>query len=162
MLLSHAIWQEIQAHALACLPEEACGLLGGALGADGTARAVLAMPVENILHSPVRFRMEPLAQLRAMQAIEAAGLDLLAIFHSHPNGPQKPSPTDLAEFAYPGVLSLILFPMLNSSLLASGTPVSSPPAWRARAFDIQGAFFPGAHSTPSFSEVTLLFAPAVE
>jgi proteasome lid subunit RPN8/RPN11 len=93
-------------HVRACLPEEACGMVGGQ--ADGPvlyAEAVL--PVTNELHSPVRFRMAPLEQLQAFQRLEERGLDLVALFHSHPAGPDRPSPTDLAEFAYPGVLTLI-------------------------------------------------------
>jgi proteasome lid subunit RPN8/RPN11 len=31
----------------------------------------------------------------------------LGIYHSHPHGPAEPSPTDIAEFAYPGVFYLI-------------------------------------------------------
>jgi proteasome lid subunit RPN8/RPN11 len=105
---------------------------------------VQMLPIENALHSPVRFCMAPAAQLQAFQALEADGLDLLAIFHSHPTGPREPSPTDLAEFAYPGVLSLILFP-------------TDAQAWSARAFHIQGALFSG--ETPaSFTEVPLVFS----
>jgi proteasome lid subunit RPN8/RPN11 len=84
-------------------PEEACGLLAGR---DGQVEALFF--ITNSLHSPVRFSMEPREQLRAFQAIDAAGLQLLAIYHSHPSGPAGPSPVDLADFAYPGVLYVIL------------------------------------------------------
>jgi proteasome lid subunit RPN8/RPN11 len=47
--------------------------------------------------------MEPKAQLRALEQIEGEGLELLAIFHSHPKGPSMPSATDIAEAAYPVV-----------------------------------------------------------
>jgi len=89
-------------HLEGCLPEEGCGLVGGR---DG--RATLILPVENELHSPVRFLMKPIDQFRAMERIEGEGLELAAIFHSHPNGPDHPSPTDLTEFYYPGSLVLI-------------------------------------------------------
>ncbi len=85
-----------------CLPEEGCGLVGGSEG-----RAAMILPVENELHSAVRFFMKPIDQFRAMECIEGAGLELAAIFHSHPNGPDHPSPTDLAEFFYPGSLVVI-------------------------------------------------------
>lgn len=83
-------------HVDACLPMEACGVLAG-LG--DTVSAVI--PVANAEHSTVRYRMEPREQLRAFNRIEADGLDLLGIFHSHPDGPPHPSPTDVAEAAYP-------------------------------------------------------------
>jgi proteasome lid subunit RPN8/RPN11 len=76
-------------------PLEACGLLGGK---DGFVEVVL--PVKNAAESPVRFRMDPKAQLRAIEHIESEGLDIVAIFHSHPKGPSVPSPTDIAEASY--------------------------------------------------------------
>lgn len=63
----------------------------------------LVLPVKNAAASRVRFQMEPKAQLRALEQIEAEGLELLAIFHSHPKGPSMPSATDIAEAAYPVV-----------------------------------------------------------
>jgi len=48
----------------------------------------------------VRFVMDPYEQLRVFEWIESNGLDLLAIFHSHPTGPETVSPTDIAEAAY--------------------------------------------------------------
>jgi proteasome lid subunit RPN8/RPN11 len=70
--------------------------------------------------------MEPREQLRAFLDIETAGLMLCAIYHSHPAGPDHPSPMDLVEFAYPGVLYLIWAPE---------QPGPSP-IWNARAFII--------------------------
>ena len=102
LMLSQALLEQMAAHLAACLPEEGCGLLGGQ---DQTARQWA--PVENELHSPVRFRMQALQQLAAMMQFDAAGLELLAIFHSHPRGPEHPSATDVAEFYYPGVLVVI-------------------------------------------------------
>lgn len=98
-------------------PEEICGLIGGTQG-----RALQILPITNSLHSPVRFRMDAAEQLAAFLELEGAGLELLAIYHSHPAGPAVPSETDRAEFAYPGVWSIILSPV------ASG--------WQARAFDL--------------------------
>jgi proteasome lid subunit RPN8/RPN11 len=113
---------QIAAHLSACLPEEACGLIGGS-----GSRAGLVLPVENELHSPVRFQMAPLAQFQALTQIESAEMDLLAIFHSHPAGPPHPSATDVAEFYYPGTLVLIASPLpdamtpLHEGGLAVGT-----------------------------------------
>ena len=98
-------WQEIAAHLQTWLPEEACGLVGGR-----HKRSEVVIPVENELHSPVRFRMTPEEQWRAFRALDDLGLDLLAVFHSHPAGPQEPSETDRREFFYPGVYSLICTP----------------------------------------------------
>jgi proteasome lid subunit RPN8/RPN11 len=66
--------------------------------------------------------MEPRAQLRAFEQIEAAGQEILAIFHSHPKGPSVPSPTDIKEAAYP-VVHIIWSPVGRK--------------WRARGFWIE-------------------------
>lgn len=118
-------WQVIAGHLTACLPEEGCGLAGGLL-AEGTAQVQETRPIENALHSPVRFRMAPEAQLKAFYAFEEHGLELVAIFHSHPAGPDHPSATDTAEFAYPGTLTLICVPTAGGE------------GWSARAFKIEG------------------------
>jgi proteasome lid subunit RPN8/RPN11 len=50
--------------------------------------------------------MAPAEQIEAFSRMEAEGLDLLGIFHSHPAPPEAaaldhPSPSDIAESAYP-------------------------------------------------------------
>lgn len=94
--------EQMQASAAAETPLEACGLLAGK---DGQSQAVF--PIQNELASPTRYRMAAKEQLQAFLAIERSGLDLLAIYHSHPSGPELPSKTDLAEALYPGVAHLI-------------------------------------------------------
>ena len=53
--------------------------------------------------------MLPEEQLKAMLQLEDNGSDLLAVYHSHPSGPDEPSPTDLKEFFYPGTVMIIWF-----------------------------------------------------
>ena len=98
LILKRAHMFAMQRHINYEAPLEACGLLGGK-----NQRVELVLPVKNEAESRVRFKMEPRAQLRAMNQIESEGLDVLAIFHSHPKGPSAPSPTDVAEAAYPVV-----------------------------------------------------------
>ncbi|PWH15868.1 MAG: hypothetical protein DDG59_10730, partial [Anaerolineae bacterium] len=95
-LISTELLQQIQMHLEENLPEEACGLLGGN---NHTFRTW--QPIENILHSPTRYRMNAEQQLKAFLHFEENQLDLLGIVHSHPNGPPLPSQTDLEEAYYP-------------------------------------------------------------
>ena len=118
MRISGSLREEILVWVRSAVPEEACGMIGGI---ENEARLVIG--VENELHSPVRYRMRPEDQLRGFMLFEASELDLLAIFHSHPSSPAYPSPTDVAEFYYPGVLTLICSPV--------------PDGWHIRAFQIQ-------------------------
>src|SRR5690606_24265006 len=80
-----------------------CGLLAGL---EGRVRCLY--PIENRLHSAVAYEMEPHQQLQAMLEMEEAGLQLLAIYHSHPTGPQTPSATDVDQSYYPGVAYIIV------------------------------------------------------
>jgi len=98
LVLKRAHMFAMQRHINYEAPLEACGLLGGRQGA-----VELVLAVKNAAQSKVLFRMDPKAQLRAMEQIEAEGLEMIAIFHSHPRGPSVPSPTDLNEAVYPVV-----------------------------------------------------------
>ena len=120
--LSRGDWDQMLNNVESGLPDEACGLVGGI---NGVSKGVYG--VENELNSPERFRMEAHELVQALLNIEANGLDLVAIYHSHPSGPSRPSQTDIDEFAYPGVPYLIWH-------LQDGE-------WSCRAFRIEAGVF---------------------
>jgi proteasome lid subunit RPN8/RPN11 len=95
LILTREQWERMQAHVEAAAPLEACGMLAGK---DGRVSEVL--PVTNQLQSPARFRMDAIEQVQAFDRFDREGLELLGIFHSHPNGPEYPSVTDIEEAAY--------------------------------------------------------------
>lgn len=130
LALTHALLRQITRHAQRCLPEESCGLAGG------VGRCVhQVILVENELHSPTRFRMAPAAQLAALQSLESAGLELLAIFHSHPQGPDHPSDSDVAEFHYPETIMLIVSPLCPREM-SGAAPVVDDQYWKMNAYSI--------------------------
>ncbi len=90
-------------HLQTVYPQEGCGLLAGQ---DGQVSHWYA--VENSLHSPVTYYMEPAQQLQAMLAAEEQGLTLLGVCHSHPNGPPRPSQTDIEQAYYPDLVQIIV------------------------------------------------------
>ena len=94
-MFSRQQWHAMRAHVARQAPLEACGLLAGR-----NDRVKEVIFVRNQAQSPERFVMEPYEQLKALDWIESNGLNLLGIFHSHPTGPETPSPTDIAEAAY--------------------------------------------------------------
>lgn len=114
--IKHQILDQVQS----VLPEEGCGFIAGK-----RLISTRVLPVTNRLHSPFRFEMEPYEQIKAMIWAEENELDIVAIYHSHPSGPAVPSPTDLSEYAYPGVVYLIL----------SRQPADKN--WQVRAFQIE-------------------------
>jgi proteasome lid subunit RPN8/RPN11 len=87
------LYAEMVAHTLSQPALEMCGLLAGR---DGVVDRV--WPVPNALQSPVAYRMDGPEFAEAMSGCE---FEPLGIFHSHPAGPSVPSPTDVAEAAYP-------------------------------------------------------------
>jgi proteasome lid subunit RPN8/RPN11 len=106
LYLRRSHWQLMQADIQERNLEEACGLIAGV---DQTSLAVY--PITNILHSPVRYRMDPEQQLEYFNQIDENQWELLAIYHSHLHGPPGPSQIDIAEATYPGVIYLIWSPM---------------------------------------------------
>ena len=87
----------------AAYPLEACGLLAG------RDQVVYAhYPVDNRLASRTMYEMEPEQQLAAMLDLEERGWEILAIYHSHPGGPETPSPLDIAQAYYPDSAYIIV------------------------------------------------------
>jgi proteasome lid subunit RPN8/RPN11 len=145
--LTPAQWRTIAEHLTRELPNEACGLIAAEAGAarpavarpaipepavrgrgigdranDKVVRAVY--PVANALKSPVAYEMDPVQQVEVMAAIEDAGWELAGIYHSHPAGPERPSPTDVAQAYYPDSVYIICSPRPGGG-------------WRGRAFRIE-------------------------
>lgn len=87
----------------AAYPLEACGIMAGLEG-----RVESLYPVDNRLASPYAFDMEPSQLLRAMLDLEEHGWELLAIYHSHPHGPEAPSSSDIAQAYYPEAAHVIV------------------------------------------------------
>ena len=51
--------------------------------------------------------MNPKGQIAAFTDAEEDGLEITAVYHSHPAGPEIPSPTDIAQATYPELIYLI-------------------------------------------------------
>jgi proteasome lid subunit RPN8/RPN11 len=106
--------QEIEAHGIASYPYEGCGLLlGEQVNGDGRLDNVVTavFPVPNSweveAEKPERFLISPQDMLRAELSAASQGLDIVGIFHSHPDHPPIASPRDVAWAAWPGHSYLI-------------------------------------------------------
>ena len=102
-------------------PHEVCGLLVGRRAGDDIIvhRAEPAANLETE-RADDRYRLDPDAFLAIDRAARREGLDIVGIWHTHPDHPPRPSVTDL-ELAWPGYVYLIL-------AVANGTAVE-PRAW---------------------------------
>ncbi|UCC98653.1 MAG: M67 family metallopeptidase [Phycisphaerales bacterium] len=108
-------------------PVEACGILAGA---DGTVEKLYEMT--NADRSSRHFMMEPREQFAAVKDMRAAGLKMLAIYHSHPETPAKPSAEDVRLALTPDVVHVIISlrnadaPAVKGFLIRNGTITAVP------------------------------------
>jgi [CysO sulfur-carrier protein]-S-L-cysteine hydrolase len=102
MRIAQSLIDEILAHAREDLPNECCGMVGGA---GGEAQTVYR--AENAEASPFRYSIDAKEQFRLMQEIEGAGEELVGIYHSHTKSPAYPSQTDVNLAGWPDAIYLI-------------------------------------------------------
>ena len=101
--LPETIYQALLAHARASAPIEACGILAG----EGDCVRVFH-PMTNTDASADHFMMDPREQFAVAKAIRRAGQQMLAVHHSHPATPARPSSEDVRLAATPDVVYTIL------------------------------------------------------
>jgi [CysO sulfur-carrier protein]-S-L-cysteine hydrolase len=101
--IARELYDQLIAHARAEAPNECCGMIATA---DG--RAVGVHPAENAAASPLRYEIDGRQQLEILTAIEDAGHELGAIYHSHTRTAPEPSQTDVNLAFYPDALYVIV------------------------------------------------------
>lgn len=85
------------------MPLEVCGILAGC--ADTVASHY---EMTNSDQSAVHYTMVPEEQFKVLKSIRAAGQEMLAIYHSHPATPARPSAEDIRLALTPGVIYVIM------------------------------------------------------
>jgi proteasome lid subunit RPN8/RPN11 len=119
-------------HAKEGFPLEVCGILGGN---DDTASANYRMT--NTDASNEHFMMDPKEQFSVVKDLRAKGLAMLAIYHSHPETPARPSEEDIKlaltpdvsyiiiSLADPGKTDMKSFKISNGNVIAEEIVVSA-------------------------------------
>jgi proteasome lid subunit RPN8/RPN11 len=89
-------WGEMLRHARSTYPNECCGAMLGTTS-DGHKRVAIAMPLENVSTGSQRQRYElrPEDLLNADREARRQKMDLIGIYHSHPDCGAYFSETDL-------------------------------------------------------------------
>ncbi|HZS56821.1 MAG TPA: M67 family metallopeptidase [Bryobacteraceae bacterium] len=89
-------WQAMVLHAERTYPNECCGAMLGRVSGDNK-QVVAAIPLANSFSGEqgARYELRPADLLEADRAARARGLDLIGIFHSHPDCDAYFSETDL-------------------------------------------------------------------
>ncbi len=99
--LSQALLSQIHAHGEKNYPEEGAGFLLG--NANGQRTVQMIFPLSNSREADARhnrYLITPEDYLKAEQQAEHLGVDLIGVFHSHPDHPNQPSEFD-REWAQP-------------------------------------------------------------
>jgi proteasome lid subunit RPN8/RPN11 len=106
--LDGALQERLRQWALQGYPQECCGLLLGS-AADGGVRVAEVTSARNLNteRAQDRFELDPQDFLRADALARERGLEIVGVWHTHPDHPAVPSATDL-ESAWEGWSYLIL------------------------------------------------------
>jgi proteasome lid subunit RPN8/RPN11 len=103
MQIAQSMYDEIVAHALADAPNECCGII-----ASSDGRATQVYRTTNTAHSPLKYVIDPKELLQTYLAIDDAGWELGAIYHSHTRSAPYPSQTDINLATWPEALYIIV------------------------------------------------------
>jgi len=109
------IFKDMLEQARAEAPIECCGILAGRQG-----RAEKLYKMANAEHRHDHYMMAPEQQFEAIKDIRSASLDMLAIYHSHPETPARPSAEDIRLALTPDVVYVILSLLGNNGSAVKG------------------------------------------
>jgi len=98
-------------HAQREIVRECCGLLAGR-----DTVITHAFPAENVASDPAKtYEIAPKEIVRLLREFRERRLDFLGIYHSHPNGENKPSARDIDRAYYSEAAYFILSPQPDAS-----------------------------------------------
>ena len=103
LAIPKSIYAAVLAHGRRGFPQETCGILGGNEGVVSEF-----YPMTNTDQSREHFMMEPKEQFAVARDLRAKGKTLVAIYHTHPDTPARPSEEDIRLARTPGVSTVIL------------------------------------------------------
>ena len=95
-------------HGEADYPAEACGLIGGSVEGDRKV-VVQLVPLDNRRSDSARNRylIDPTSFRRAQERLDRDGLEVIGVYHSHPDHPPAPSAFD-RDHAWPWLSYVIV------------------------------------------------------
>lgn len=97
------IYAQMVAQARAEAPIEACGILAGT-----NEKVEKFYKMTNVDAARDHFMMAPTEQFAVVKDVRSASLEILAIYHSHPESPARPSEEDIRLALTPGVIYVIV------------------------------------------------------
>ena len=106
MRIAQAALDAIRAHGAEGYPNEICGVM---VGPQGDASVTEVRRARNMIveRSQDRYEIDPRDHIRIQRDADAAGLDIVGYYHSHPDHPAQASRFD-TERAWAGYVYLIV------------------------------------------------------
>jgi proteasome lid subunit RPN8/RPN11 len=98
LTISRELRDKIIAHARTDHPDEACGVIAGAIGSDKPERFI---PMQNAERSPTFYRFDSLEQLKVWREMDDRDEEAVVIYHSHTATEAYPSRTDISYASEP-------------------------------------------------------------
>jgi proteasome lid subunit RPN8/RPN11 len=110
ILLPAALLDRIATAAQTAYPEECCGLLIGFREPDGRVRVTEIAESANVAPPPRRnrFEVDPALRFSVMRRLRGTREKIVGHYHSHPDGPARPSAYDAASAYEPELFWLIV------------------------------------------------------
>lgn len=109
MITNDDVLHAIRRHGEETYPEECCGLLLGITeGGQNVVEQAFPTVNRNEDRREDRYVIAPDDYRRAETVAQASGLDIVGIYHSHPDHPARPSQTDLERATFPGFTYIIV------------------------------------------------------
>jgi [CysO sulfur-carrier protein]-S-L-cysteine hydrolase len=142
--LTREQFEQIIQQGLEGKPLEICGLLAGAahppLEGESVGHTVVEVvyPIESDDKSELTYTLNATQYLKAIKDIEARGLQVVGIYHTHPATEAFPSKTDVAR-AHWGDTDDLLFPEYSYLIVSLRDPQNPEP----HSFKIRGRDIPG-------------------
>jgi proteasome lid subunit RPN8/RPN11 len=109
--ITKKVHDDMVAHARVGMPLEICGYLGKKEGVVSQGRRM-----KNIDASREHFTLDPAEQFAVLREFRNSGVEIAAVYHSHPETPARPSREDI-RLAHDENVSYIIISM------AAKTPV---------------------------------------
>ena len=103
MKILKKVSKEMGDHAKKDAPLEACGYLASK---DGII--MVSYPLANIDKSSEHFSFDPKEQITVVRNARAKGMDISAVYHSHPSSPARPSVEDIKLAHDPDMVYVIV------------------------------------------------------
>lgn len=110
LIIPELIIKKIFKQGISELPNEACGYLAGK-----EDKILKHYPMTNIDRSKTHFSLSPKEQFSVLKKAREEKYSILAVYHTHPATPARPSEEDI-KLAYDPEISYVILSMLEKSI----------------------------------------------